>query len=71
MARWGTPIIKRGRRFLPDVCGYPVSRIASVDVCLKGDVLCLPSLAHHLFIPKLFGFIDIDEVKYRNAHMSH
>ena len=31
-----------GRRLLPDVCGYAVSRTASVDVCSKRDVLRLP-----------------------------
>ena len=42
------------RRLLPDVCGYPVSRIASVNVCSEGDVLRLPSLFHHL--PSFWGF---------------
>ena len=43
------------RRFLPDVCGYPVSRIASVDVCSAGNVLGLPSLAYHLLFPNFWG----------------
>ena len=56
-----------GRRRLPDVCGYPASRIASVDVCDGVCVLRLPSLDHHLlFVFKLLGFSDPDEVKYRN-----
>ena len=37
-----------GRRLLPDVCGYPVSRIESVDICSEWDVLRLLSLAHYL-----------------------
>ena len=44
---------------------------ASVDVCSEGDVLRLPNIAHHLFFSKLLGFSDTDEVKYRNAHLSH
>ena len=32
-------------------------------------VLCLPSLANHLFYSKLLGFRDTDEFKYRNGHL--
>ena len=39
-----------GGRLLPDVCGYPISWIATVDVCSNRDVLRLPALAHHLFL---------------------
>ena len=34
-------------------------------------MLCLPSLAHHLFYSKLLGLSDTDEDKFRNAHLSH
>ena len=51
----------RGRRLLPDVCGYLVSLTASIVVCSEGDVLRLPNLAHYLL---LLGFSDTDEVKY-------
>ena len=51
-----------GRRLLPDVCGYPVSRIASVVVGSEGEMLRLPSI---------LGFSDTDEVEYRNKHLSH
>ena len=34
---------------LVHVCGCPVPQIVSVDVCLEGDVLRLPSLAHNVF----------------------
>ena len=37
---------RKGRRLLPDVCGHPVLRIASVDMCSEGDVPCLPSQRH-------------------------
>ena len=60
-----------GRRLLSDVCGYPVSRIAPVDVCSERGVLYLSSLAHHLFVSKLLGFSDTEEVKYKHAHLSH
>ena len=41
VARWGDTCFPHylGRCLLPDVCGCLVSRIASVDVCSKGDVL--------------------------------
>lgn len=63
--------MSRRGRLLPDVCGYPVSLIVSVDVSSEGDVLRLPSLARHLFFSKHLGFSDTDEVKNRNAHLSH
>ena len=47
VARWDAYIERESMRLLPDVCGCPVSWIAS-DV-LGGDALCLPSLSHHLF----------------------
>ena len=31
----------------------------------------LQSLAHYLFFFKLLGFSDTDEIKYRNALLSH
>ena len=63
--------MSRRGRLLPDVCGYPVSLIVSVDVSSERDVLRLPSLARHLFFSKHLGFSDTDEVKNRNAHLSH
>ena len=60
-----------GRRLLPDVCDYPVSRIASVDVSSKGGVLRLQSLSRHLCFSKRLGFSNTDEFKYRNARLSH
>ena len=63
--------MSRSGRLLPDVCGYPVSLIVSVDVSSEGDVLRLPGLARHLFFSKHFGFSDTDEVKNRNAHLLH
>ena len=63
--------MSRRGRLLPDVCGYPVSRIVSVDMSSEGDVLRLPSLARHLFFSKHLGFSDTDEVKNRNAHLLH
>ena len=63
--------MSRCGRLLPDVCGYPVSLIVSVDVSSEGDVLRLPSLARHLFFFKHLGFSDTDEVKNSNAHLSH
>ena len=59
-----------GRRLLPDVLGCPVSWIVSEDVCSKGYVLRLPRLARQLFTKRL-GFSDTEEVKCRNAHLSH
>ena len=47
--------MSRRGRLLPDVCGYPVSLIVSVDVSSEGDVLRLPSLARHLFFFQTFG----------------
>ena len=47
--------MSRRGHLLPDVCGYPVSRIVSVDVSSEGDVLRLSSLARHLFFPQTFG----------------
>ena len=38
-----------GRRLVPYVCGYTVSRIASVDVWSVGTVLRLLSFADHIF----------------------
>ena len=52
-----------GRRLLPDVCRYPVSRIASVDVSSDGDVFCLPSLANHLFLPNSWGLATMTKLK--------
>ena len=63
--------MSRCGRLLPDVCGYPVLLIVSVDVSSEGDVLRLPSLARYLFFSKHLGFSDNDEVKNRNAHLSH
>ena len=63
--------MSRRGRLLPDVCGYPVSRIVSVDVSSEGDLLRLPSLARHLCFSKHLGFSDTDEDKNRNAHLSH
>ena len=39
-----------GRRLVPDVCGYTVLRIASVDVCSAGNVLRLLSFVDHLLL---------------------
>ena len=47
--------MSRRGRLLPDVCGYPVSLIVSVDVSSEGDVLRLPCLARHLFFFQTFG----------------
>ena len=55
--------MSRRGRLLPDVCGYPVSRIVPVDVSSEGDVLRLPSLVRHLCFSKHLGFSDTDEDK--------
>ena len=51
--------MSRGRRLLPDVCGYPVSRIESVDVCSKEDVFCLPSLALYVFVQNVWDLATL------------
>ena len=38
----GDAYISRRGRLLPDVCGYPVSRIMLADVSSEGGVVCLP-----------------------------
>ena len=48
---------------LPDVCGYPVSLIVSVDVSSEGDVLRLPCLARHLFFPNIWGLATLTKLK--------
>ena len=49
-----------GWHLLPDVCGYPDTRIVSVVLRSEGDVLCLPSPAHHLFYSKRLELSDTD-----------
>ena len=44
-----------GRCLFHNVCGFPVSWDASVDVCSEEHVLRLLSLAHHLFCFITFG----------------
>ena len=61
-ASMGDACMFLGRRLVPDVCGYTVLRIASVDVCSAGNVLRLLSFVDHLL---LFFFSNW---KYRNAH---
>ena len=51
-----------GRRLLPDVCGYPVSRVESVDVCSEGDVFRLLSLAHHMFLKTFCGLATLTKL---------
>ena len=48
---------------LPDVCGYPVSRIVSVDVSSEGDVIRLPSLARHHFFSNIWGLATLTKLK--------
>ena len=55
--------MSRRGRLLPDVCGYPVSLIVSVDVSSEEDVLRLPSLARHLFFPKIWGLATLTKLK--------
>ena len=56
--------MSRRGRLLPDVCGYPVSRIVSVDMSSEGDVLRLPSLARHLFFfPNIWGLATLTKLK--------
>ena len=55
--------MSRRGRLLPDVCGYPVSLIVSIDVSSEGDVLCLPSLARHLFFPNIWGLATLSKLK--------
>ena len=50
-----------GRRLLPDVCGWGVSRIASAVVCSEGDACCYPRLLIKLFVSKLLGLSHTDE----------
>ena len=59
-----------GRRLLPDVCGYPVSRIVSLDVCLERVCFACRIFSVTCFSKRL-GFSDTTDVKYRNAHLSH
>ena len=63
----GDAYMSQGRRRLSDVCGYPVSRTASVDVCSEGDVLRLPSFAHHLFSPNFWGLATLTKLKQKCA----
>ena len=55
----GDTCMPMARRLLSDVCGYAVSPIESVDVRSKGDVLRLPSLAHHLVFPNVWGLATL------------
>ena len=49
----GDAYLIMGMRLFPDICVYPVSQIASTDVCLEGGVLRLLSLAYHMLFFKL------------------
>ena len=66
---WGGSVggtcMSRHGRLLPRVCGYPVSRIVSVDVNSEFVESC-PS---PIFFSKHLGFSDTGEIKNRNAHL--
>ena len=70
MARWGDAYIDKrvGASFL--MSAVDLSHGLRSLMCARKGMLCLPSLAHHLFSTRV-GFGDTDEVKYRNAHLSH
>ena len=67
----GDACMSRHGRLLPDVCGYPVSRIVSVDVSSEGDVVRLPRLPVTYFSPNIWGLATLTKLKNRNAHLSH
>ena len=56
--------MSRRGRLLPDVCGYPVSRIVSVDVSSEGDVVRLPVT---YFSPNIWGLATLTKLKNRNG----
>ena len=58
------------RRLLPDVCSCCISECVS-KCGSKRACHCLPRPAHQLFSFKRFGLSDTEEVKYRNARLSH
>ena len=56
-----------GRRLVPDVCGYTVSRIASVDVYSAGNVLRLLSFVDHLLFFFFFFFFFFKWLRFSNT----
>ena len=55
----GDAYISLGRRLVPDVCDYTVSRIASVDVCSAVNLLRLLSFVDHLFFFFFFQMVAL------------
>ena len=54
----------RGMRLWPDVCGCPVSRIVSADVCSERDVLTKLNIEMCICHTK-FGYAYINKVAYK------
>ena len=71
--RWGTPIVRKSRHLLSDVCVILSHGLCQLMCALRGMCFAcrvLSIICCFIFL-KLLGFSDTDEVKYTNAHLSH